>query len=359
MDHNETYLITGAGGFIGGWLAENLFLNGKVHVRAGIHSWIGAVRPARFPMDIVLCDIMEPKQIDHAMDEVDCVIHCAKGPSPASIVQGTRNMLESAIKANIKRFVYISTTEVYGRPHGNIDETYPCQAIGDVYGDSKGEAESVCWEYYKKGLPITIIRPPIVYGPFSKTWTVGIALRLLSGNWGVFEKQGDGNCNLIYITDLLKGMMAASQNEAAIGEVFNINGSELLTWNQYFKKFNAALGLPELKVIGSGDAKLKATVFEPIRTVAKYAKDHFGKVIKNVASKNKTTKQILKQLEKSMKTAPRLEDFNLFNREVIYSSTKAHDLLGFNPVIDLEEGLNLTVPWLKQIGLIDDNSFSI
>jgi nucleoside-diphosphate-sugar epimerase len=355
MDRDMTYLITGAGGFIGGWLAEYLLLNETVHVRAGIHNWIGAVRPARFPMDIVLCDILDAKQIDEAMRDVDCVIHCAKGPSQASIIQGTRNMLESAIKANVKRFVYISTTEVYGRPHGNINETYPCQTIGDVYGDSKGEAESVCWEYYKNGLPVTIIRPPIVYGPFSKTWTVGIALRLLSGNWGVFEKQGDGICNLIYITDLIKGILAACQNEAAIGEVFNLNGSELLTWNQYFQKFNAALGLPELKVIESGDAKLKAALIEPLRTVAKFARDHFGKLIKNVASKNKTTKQLLKQLEKNMKTAPRLEDFNLFNREVVYSSTKAHNLLGFNPAVDLEEGLKLTIPWLKQIGLVDEH----
>jgi len=246
-------LVTGAGGFIGGWLVETLYLSGSTDVRAGIHTWTGAARPARFPLEIVLCDIMDRDQLEKAVSGMDCVIHCAKGSSE-SIVQGTRNVLEAALRHRVGRLVYISTTEVYGNSTGTIDETAPCPITGDPYGDRKIEAESLCWEYHARGLPLVVIRPPIVYGPFSKTWTVNIAFKLLSGNWGVFGEQGEGTCNLIYIADLVAGILVAARHERAVGEVFNLNGPEALTWNQYFERFNAAMCLEPLKVIAPGQA---------------------------------------------------------------------------------------------------------
>jgi nucleoside-diphosphate-sugar epimerase len=353
MPGEEKILVTGAGGFIGGWLAETLFLSGSARVRAGVHSWMGAARPARFPMEIILCDILNTNQIADALNGVSHVIHCAKGPSEESIILGTRNMLEGSIKQGVKRFIYISTTEVYGNPSGIIDESFPCHKTGDVYGDSKLMAENVCWEYYAKGLPVTVIRPPIVYGPFSKTWTVNIAQKLQSGTWGIFKNYGEGICNLIYISDLITGILMVMRFEHAMGEVFNLNGPEDLTWNEYFEKYNAALDLTKLKLIEPSKASLRAAINEPIRGSAKYLRDHFGTPIKKVAAQIEPAKQAMKFVEQKMKTSPRPSDFSLFNCKGQYLANKAREVLGFQPQFNLEAGLKMTIPWMRQMGYIN------
>ena len=97
----DTYLVTGANGFIGGWLAETLYLRGT-RVRAGAHNWSGAARVARFPIEIVPCDILDAEQVTLALNGVTHVIHCAKG-SHESIVTGTQNMLEASLRRGVER----------------------------------------------------------------------------------------------------------------------------------------------------------------------------------------------------------------------------------------------------------------
>ena len=98
MGCNETFLVTGAGGFIGGWLAETLCLAGNCEVRAGIRSWPGAVRLSRFPIHIVLCNVLDKEQLAQAMAGVTHVVHCAVGPG-AVITEGTRNVLDASLQS--------------------------------------------------------------------------------------------------------------------------------------------------------------------------------------------------------------------------------------------------------------------
>ncbi|MBI5351466.1 MAG: NAD-dependent epimerase/dehydratase family protein [Chloroflexi bacterium] len=352
MSDKNVTLVTGAGGFIGGWLAETLYLKGGTQVRAGVHSWPGATRPARFPMDIVLCDMMNLQQVNQSMDGVKCVIHCARG-ADHEIAQGARNLLEAASRHGVERFVHVSTTEVFGNQTGKIDDTFPCQSMGDPYGDGKIEAEEICREYNRKGLPVVIIRPPIVYGPFSKIFTVNIASKLMSGNWGLYQGVADGICNLVYASDLVSGIIQASKCKAAIGETFILNGHELITWNQYFQKFNNALGLPELKVFKSETLKLTTTIKEPIRSIMKYMRYRFEHQLKSIAAKQRQARQIMKFVENRMKTTPRVHDLHLFGRQVTYQDDKARDILGYQPTVTLEEGLRLSAHWLEQVGLVN------
>jgi nucleoside-diphosphate-sugar epimerase len=318
-------------------------------VRAGIHHWSGAARLARFPVEIVPCDVLNPGQLAEALTGVTCVIHCAKGPY-ASIVEGTGNLLEAAWRQGVGRVVHVSTTEVYGNPSGQVDERFPCQKTGQPYGDAKVEAEALCWQYAGRGLPLTVIRPPIVYGPFSKTWTVEIALRLHSGKWGLFQGLGEGDCNLIYISDLVSGILLAARDERAVGEAFNLNGRETPSWNEYFQRFNAALGLPALPVIETREAGLRAFALEPVRTLARFAKSHFEGPIRQVSTHLDLAKRGMKALEKSLKMTPRLADLSLFGRRAVYITTKARTCLGFQPKVGLDEGLDMAVRWLDQVG---------
>jgi nucleoside-diphosphate-sugar epimerase len=350
MDSKAKYLVTGASGFIGGWLVETLFLQGTVAIKAGIRNWSSAARLGRFPLNIVLCNILDEAQIANAIRDVDIVIHCASG-SEEGIVQGTRNMLDAAYRSGVKRFIHLSSAEIYGDESGTIDESFPYLESGSPYGKAKIEAEKTCWSFFRKGLPLTIIRPSIVYGPFSKDWTIRLAERLQSGDWGVFQGIGDGICNLIYISDLVSGIVLAVHKKEAAGEAFNLVGPDLMTWNQYFQKFNAALGLPEINSIPRQKARLRAGLMRPFRSSAKLAKAHFEIPLKKFAQKYRPAKGLMKSIETKLKLAASPVEFSLYMRNATYISTKAKELLGFQPKFDIDTGLKLTAAWLELNGL--------
>jgi nucleoside-diphosphate-sugar epimerase len=352
MTGKETILVTGSGGFIGGSLAETLFLNQAANVRAGIRSWSSGARLSRFPLEIVLCDVMDKESIARAMTGASCVIHCVSGSAEA-IVHGTANILDIALAQKVRRFVHLSTTEVYGDVTGKIDETFPFRYMGNPYGDAKIEAEKLCWGHYKKGLPVTVVRPSIVYGPFSRDWTVGFAKRLQSGNWGIFKGYGEGVCNLVYVADLVSGILLAARHEGAVGEAFNLVGPETMTWNQYFQKFSAALGLPELKVIDPAKARLRAAAMDPIRSLGKFVLKHYSAPLRKVSQGNRRARGLLQNADRALKTNPRASELALYNRGALYVATKAHDILGYQPAFDLDRGLDLSVQWLSNVGLVE------
>lgn len=354
MVDKQTVLVTGAAGFVGGWIAETMHLSRFVSVRAGIRRWSSAARIARFPMEIVICDIMDHEQIAQAMAGANAVVHCAYTDNREIIVQGTKNMLEVAFRQGVESFIYLSTAEVYGKDvRGRIDETFPYQYTGSEYADSKIEAEKLCWEFYGKGLPVTILRPSIVYGPFSER-TNGYAQRLQSGNWGIFKNYGDGKCNLVYADDLVSATLLAISQEEAVGEAFNINGPEVITWNQYFQRFNDVLDLPNLHEISSGRSAFKTAVRDSISAFSGFFLDRFGDPIMNIYLRGGSVSKFMKHVKNSLFTTPSAKELQgLYNRDALYVDSKAQNLLGYNPRFDLDTGLQMCVLWLNHHGFLD------
>ncbi|HSJ56168.1 MAG TPA: NAD-dependent epimerase/dehydratase family protein [Anaerolineae bacterium] len=350
MPDKETFLITGANGFVGGWLVESLYLKGCANVRPGVRHTSTAVRLSRFPLQPVLADVMKPDQLAGAMEGVDRVVHTAYG-SKRVTVEGTRNVLEAALNAGVQRLVYLSSAVVYGNAEGVVDEIFPTEKNGDEYTASKVEAEELCWEYADRGLPVTVIRPSIIYGPFGRMWTVDLASKLQSGNWGIFEGYGDGVCNMVYVGDLVEGILAAAHHPAATGEAFNLVGPDTVTWNDYFKRYNAALGLPELPTVNPGGARLRTRLMEPVRSTARFVRDHYEKPLRKLAYRFRPARMLMKSAETSLKTTPRWADLQLYNLDARYSGDKARTLIGYEPRVDLDRGLALTVGWLRQVGL--------
>lgn len=322
-----------------------MHLAGFKRIRAGIRRWSSAARIARFRVDIVPCDILDRDAVARAMEGIDTVIHCAYG-GRESIVQGTRNMLEAARRQEVRRFVNFSTTDVYGDREGVITEDTPLQPTGKEYGDSKMEAEQICLEYLRQGLPVVTLRPSLVYGPFSKTWVTAFADRIRSGQWRLLGSAGEGTCNLVYIEDVIRAVLLATESDRAVGQTFNINGSDLITWNEYFNCINNALGLPPLREIAPGKAKLRTTLTNPVRQVLRFFLDRWKRQIVTLYLRSECLQRLMKRTERSLQAIPSAHDLGRFGRKPIYDISKAQRLLGFEPAYSTHAGISLSIRWL-------------
>jgi nucleoside-diphosphate-sugar epimerase len=271
------------------------------------------------------------------------------------IVDGTHNVVEAAYRAGVKRVIHVSTAEVYG-PHvsGRIDETWPHTGSGNWYADAKIEAEKLVWEHSARGLPVTVFRPSIVYGPWSEQWTAALAQRLQSGQWNCYARYGEGSCNLVYIDDLITVALKSIYEEKAVGQAFNVGGPELPTWNDYFDRFNNAMGLRRLPVKSASRTKIKSMATETIRAASQAALARHGAALRRLSQRGGWPSATMKTLKRWLRANPssrELED--LYNRKAIYTWSKAERLLGYRPTVDLDLGLRLSVDWLRYAGLLN------
>jgi len=344
-------LVTGASGFIGGRLVEILHLSKAHNVKAAINHWSNAARLGRFPVEIVQMDLMNIDTIEKALQDVTEVVHCAKGPNEVT-VQGTRNLLEASLRNGIKQFVHLSTTEVYGNVTDEIDENAPLQYTDNAYNRMKVDAEKVCLEYIGKGLAITILRPSIVYGPFSKNWTINFANLMLAQKWAILNGIGEGKCNLIYIDDLVQAILLSLDNKKASGEVLNIVGPDIITWNEYFQNFNEALGLLPLKRVVKTKANIRTKLMQPIRLLGGFAQNHCMGLLKMLSENIEWADMIMRGTISALKSTPHPDELKLYSKSVLFSNCKAKEMLNYVPEIDPKTGLSRSVEWLKLNGLL-------
>lgn len=344
-------LVTGATGFIGGRIAEFIHFSKRRNVVAAVHQWSNAARIGRFPIDIVQMDLMDKDSIKASLEGVTEIIHCAKGPEEVTI-QGTVNLLDAALNQKVERFIHLSTTEIYGNVSGTIIEETEFSYTGNEYNRTKIDAEKACWEYYAKGLPISVLRPSIVYGPFSGNWSVHFAKMLLDGKWGLYQKYGEGLCNLVFVDDLVNAILTALDNEKAVGEAFNITGPEVVTWNEYFAKYNDILGMPSLRTIKKSRAGFKTFLMQPVRRLGGVVRDHFMEPVKKIANYVDFVDKLMRRTEAVLKATPAPDELKLFNKNAFFSGQKFENLVGFKPQYTVDKGLQLTKQWLKHQGIV-------
>ena len=353
MRSDHRVLITGAGGFIGGRVAEVLHSSGCAQVRAGVRRWAGAARIGRLPVEIVPCDLADPGQVDAACDGVTAVVQCARVAGPGSEAP-LRNLLEAAYRRGVTRFVHLSTTEVYGAVDGDIDEGHAVGPGQSDYARSKIAAERVCAEYMARGLPLVILRPTIVYGPFSEVWTVKFVERLLSGRWSLPEVSCRGTCNLLYVDDLVAAIGLALWSDRAVGETFNVNGSERVSWNQYFRALGTAVGAGSLDPKGPLAAHADAWLLQPLRTSAHFLLNHQRDRIMALYERYRPVRQLMRSVQRLMRKVPDTGEFSLYRRTAFYVTEKAQRILGYEPKFTMPSGIALSVAWLRHEGYVCD-----
>lgn len=347
MKRRAKLLVIGAGGFIGGRIVEILARrNEGFDVVAGIHSWSNAARIGRFPIKIVKCDLLDKSSISLSLEKISYVVNCAAG-SDKVFIDGTKNLLEVVREKRIRKIVHLSSVAVYGKLEGRIVENSDCSA-SDGYGMVKLKGENLCRKFSDSyGMPISILRPGIVYGPFGQRWTAEIANQLCSGSIGI-SKINNGICNLLYVDDLVLAIILCMRSYRSTGEIFNITGGEELTWNKYFSIFSRAIGCKVLTLNAVKEFELitKCLLLEPLRIYAQRRR-HRDVQLGKLTPRGDLTKYAIKVIKRSVNSTPRLSDLEIFRRMAIYDCNKARSLLKFKPHYTANHGVKLSGLWLK------------
>jgi nucleoside-diphosphate-sugar epimerase len=346
----ESVFVTGAGGFLGGTLVEALHFAGRYRVHAGVARWASAPRIARLAVPLVQCDVLDPHELARALGGMDYVIHCATSENLRVIVDGTANVLHAAKQAGLKRVIHISSVAVYGEATGAVDEDTPTpKGTLSAYGEAKLAAEALCRKA-GSGLEIVILRPTIIYGPFSARWTMLCALRLRSGLWKRLGLLGQGKCNAVHVDDVVRYAVAALTQDHIAGGVFNINGPEIVTWDEYFERFNRHLDLPPIPGQPVSETHRKVRAMGIMRTIGKYALKYHQPLLLWLSHKSVFLRERMRQAELAVRCTPNRDEITLFQLDASYLTDRAERAFGFRPDIDLDRGLASTAAWLDRMG---------
>jgi nucleoside-diphosphate-sugar epimerase len=162
--------VTGAAGVLGSNLVHRLVADGHDVRSVDLRPW--SDEPGGTSPRHIQGDVRDPGVMAAAVAGADAVVHCAAAlPSyPADqirsvIVEGTRNVLEAAARADVSRVVHISSTAVYGLPaRVPTPEDHPREPV-DTYSRAKAEAETVCEAFRERGICVPMLRPKTFLGP--------------------------------------------------------------------------------------------------------------------------------------------------------------------------------------------------
>jgi predicted dehydrogenase/nucleoside-diphosphate-sugar epimerase len=238
-------LVTGASGFLGRALVERLLANGesiRVLARSPIASLEGNPQ-----VHIVRGDLGEPDAVDRAVAGVELVYHVGAGMRggteafESGTVWGTKNIVSACLCHGVKRLVYVSSLSVLdqaghqkGVPVTESSPVEPHPELRGAYSQTKLIAENIVLAAIRnQNLPAVILRPGQIFGPGAER-TPPSGVIGLGGRWLVM---GSGRLplNLVYIDDVVDGLLLAASNPDASGRVFQLVDPAALTQREYIE----------------------------------------------------------------------------------------------------------------------------
>ncbi|MCZ6675937.1 MAG: GDP-mannose 4,6-dehydratase [Candidatus Poribacteria bacterium] len=326
--------VTGGTGFIGSHLVELLVGQGY-QVTALIREtsnlrWLNHLLTPKSPrVQLVTGNLQDSSTLVEHIRDAELVFHLAgltKAPDAATYdrvnAQGTKSLIEACLNANCRltRFVYCSSLAASGPSPDStpIAEDVSPQPLTD-YGRSKLKGEQITREY-ADCLPMTIIRPPAVYGPRD----TDIFLYFQFINKGLMPILGDENrlLSLVHAKDLVQGIYAAAVSDRALGQAYFLTDGKLHSWEEIASTIAGALEKRPLKL------KVPFFVLDIISIFAEAA----AKMTRQTPTLNRQKVQDLKQTF------------------WICDSTKAEEQIGYRPAYPLEKGIPETVAWYREHG---------
>jgi ornithine--oxo-acid transaminase len=329
---DDVHLVTGASGFIGGHLVERLVAEGHP-VRCLVRSASDTSRLEQLGVELAPGALENPRSLQRAVEGCDYVVHCGAMVSDWGTVEeiertnvaGTRNLLQAAAVASVRRFVHVSSTDVYGYPGDpGVAETHPPQGFRNWYAQTKLEAEAeVVRAAREHGLETVVLRPSTVWGPRSME-VVGEIGGAIKGGYMLLVDGGRRNAGLLYIDNLIDAILLALRHGDAAGEAFNVTDGLPVTWRQFTDALASGIGADGARfsmpyAVASGVGTCLEGGYRFLRRTTRLS----------------TPALLSRQAVQIMGTD---QDF---------SNRKAREILGWEPRVDYEQGLRTTVAWLR------------
>ncbi len=325
-------LITGGTGFIGSRLALRCLAEGHaVRVLGQVNTDAEAANHEQIReagAEISLGSVTDAKRVAAACEGVDTVFHLAATQHEMNVpdrrfhevnVDGTRTVLEASAQRGVGRFVHGSTIGVYGRPNGTLSEESPCSP-DNIYGVTKLAGEQLVLSYESR-LPVVVIRIPEVYGPGDR--------RLLKLFRSIDKKlffmigKGTNLHHVIYIDDLIDGLLAAARAGNVVGEVILLAGNEPVSTKHMVSTIAEALGRRPPRFTAPLSAFVVAAVAMELT---------------------------LRPLGIQPPLHRRRLDF--FRKSFTLSAAKAGNLMAFEPRVAFAEGAQRTAEWYRKCGYL-------
>lgn len=270
-------LVTGGAGFLGINLIRFLLQRG---CRVRSLDIAPFTYPERSHIEVIDGDIRNPQTVDQAMAGVNVVVHCAAALplyAPVDIfstdVEGTRCLFTAATQKGVDRFVYISSTAVYGVPdHHPLYETDSLHGVGP-YGQAKVAAEKIAEEFRHQGLCVPIIRPKSFIGP-ERLGVFALLFDWASDGHG-FPLLGNGKnrYQLLDVADLCAAIwLTITKDRLVVNDTFNIGATQFATMRQdYQAVLNHAGYGKKIRCLPAGPAIAILKVLEKLRLSPLYA----------------------------------------------------------------------------------------
>jgi dihydroflavonol-4-reductase len=326
------YLVTGATGFIGPYLIERLVSRGD-RCRCLVRAVAKKNTLEKLGVEYVEGDITKPDSLRGVADGVDGLFHLAtlghmsnftvtESMFDAVNVYGTVNILNECLRAGVSKIVHCSSVAAMGIcadvPTNELSACHPHHP----YGRSKLRAEqAVLRMANEKGMPVTIVRFSMVYGPGDRRDILRLT-RLAKKS--LFPKIGNRPklTPLLHVEDAVQGLLLAMENGRA-GEIYLMTNRQSEPFDDIIRIIQKALG---------------------VQGIPLYMPEWGAKTLASL------TENIFKLLGKAPPITRKNIESTLTDR--VFSIVKAEKELGFSPRIDPEIGLTETVGWYKTQGWI-------
>ncbi len=325
-----TILITGATGLLGGHLIQALQQRDE-QVRALVLPTENAERLLAQGVEVIRGDVTDVSTLTPAVKAVEIIIHLAgmMGVNRPLAdyrrvnVIGSENLYHAARAAGIRRFVHTSSHNVYGLGHGYfLTEEDPLRPDPDPYSLSKAEGDRRIRQLLLASkMETVVIRPGTFFGPGDRLHFGRIAQRMKIGK-GLIVGRGENALPFCYVTDVVQGFMLAAYHPAAPGNVYNISNDRPLTQKEIFNAIADDVG------------GKRPTLHVP------YMPLYYGSMVAEKIAALTHTRPLVTRLGAMM--------FGTDNR---HSIDKARHELGYEPMVDIREGIRLAATWFNAGGL--------